>query len=325
MQIIGASLPRSGHHFLHGLLHAVLGDDLQYCESHHGDCCNRLPCTRVSKAHLFRKSHDYDMSLPKDLAGCLYLVQHREPVGRILSCIELIKREEKVRFPIEERAYAVWYLAKEALYTIRFCDKWLAAPFPNSVCASYKRLVDAPEQALSEILAAIGKPVPQSAIGPLIENERRLKASRPGEDDGEDRPEFAVRDTRTAGFAFPELIDEYGRLVRSRCPSADWGSNEPAAAEGDDSISVTCEAMDVLDRLDRPAMLDLASRGNLNEYLAEKLSAKLSSLAEYEPAIAVMEGLVRRGFEPEKSGARLEKLRKMSPSRSRKSKARKSG
>ena len=89
--LVGASLPRSGHHFLARLLRGVLGRELQYCEFYTPPgCCKQIPCTkRTGAAVIYQKQHDRQGEVPQDLADALYVVQHRHPLPQALSDREL--------------------------------------------------------------------------------------------------------------------------------------------------------------------------------------------------------------------------------------------
>src|SRR5689334_18446600 len=89
--LIGASIPRSGHHFLQKLLLHYFGDELFYCEYYsRNDCCRNVPCTYPGP-HLFtyQKSHDRQGEVRKDVGDALYIIQYREPVGEAISDREL--------------------------------------------------------------------------------------------------------------------------------------------------------------------------------------------------------------------------------------------
>lgn len=71
--LIGASIPRSGHHFLQNLLTKFFGPELHYCEFYSpGDCCQQVPCSRRGDFGIvFQKSHDRNMEVPKSIADAV--------------------------------------------------------------------------------------------------------------------------------------------------------------------------------------------------------------------------------------------------------------
>ncbi|MBV9693198.1 MAG: hypothetical protein JO261_05815, partial [Alphaproteobacteria bacterium] len=116
--LIGASIPRSGHHFLADMLTRYFGRELYYCESYTpADCCRTVPCTRRGDFRfIYQKSHDRDFRLPADVADALYLIQYRHPVAETLSDRELDLKDAVGRPSLAYRrtreGYMTWLAAK---------------------------------------------------------------------------------------------------------------------------------------------------------------------------------------------------------------------
>jgi hypothetical protein len=180
--LVGASLPRSGHHFLARLLRGVLGRELQYCEFYTPPgCCKQIPCTkRTGAAVIYQKQHDRQGEVPQDLADALYVVQHRHPLPQALSDRELDLSDAPGRRPApwrRSRAYHEQWLAAQAAYVRRFHDRWIAAGPPNAIRIAYERLATEPEAVLAELLAAAGLPPRPERIAEVVAAERGVRVS----------------------------------------------------------------------------------------------------------------------------------------------------
>lgn len=172
--IVGASIPRSGHHLLARLLDAALGPRFFYCEAYGAaGCCRALPCDFRGRCELsFQKSHDFDLALPTDLADVTYVVQHRAPVWAALSWREYFAREEHDEayadaIAADLRDYEVW-LGRAAAYIVGFYERWLAPGPPNAVAIGYDDLVAAPGRVLGDLLGRLDIAVEPSAIDAAV-------------------------------------------------------------------------------------------------------------------------------------------------------------
>src|SRR5580698_984672 len=89
--MIGASIPRSGHHFLQNLMTTYYGPELYYCEFYNpANCCKNVPCTRRGEHKvIYQKNHDTDLALSPNVDDALYIIQYRHPVPEALSDREL--------------------------------------------------------------------------------------------------------------------------------------------------------------------------------------------------------------------------------------------
>src|ERR1041385_1979169 len=93
--LLGASIPRSVHHYLQRTLSRYFKSEIFYCEWYTpSDCCKQVPCTSRRDCRVtYQKSHDWDFSLPSNIADALYLVQFRHPVPEALSDRDLAMRD----------------------------------------------------------------------------------------------------------------------------------------------------------------------------------------------------------------------------------------
>lgn len=172
--IIGASIPRSGHHLLARLLEVFLGDRLFYCEAYADmGCCRSVPCRlREQRPISFQKSHDFDLTLPRDIPDALYLIQHRPPVPVAVSAREYYADE---RYPgsfgaetlSDHSEYAVW-LGRLAAYFVGFWERWLDVPPPGSAIVEYDDLAARPHDVLAEVLDRIGVRAEADAIDQAV-------------------------------------------------------------------------------------------------------------------------------------------------------------
>lgn len=175
VSLVGSSIPRSGHHFLVRILRRAYRRELSYCGVYHvADCCRQVPCTQAGAcAVTFQKSHDWDLSLPTDLDGVTYVIQHRHPVPQALSDLELHEREKiKVgkTVTIATRAGLERWLARSAVYYKRFHDKWTGRPAENIVFVPYEALARDPAGTVAGLLARAGaKPLPEEHLARAAE------------------------------------------------------------------------------------------------------------------------------------------------------------
>src|SRR4051794_15781646 len=148
--LVGASIPRSGHHFLQSLLSRYYGDQLFYCEVYSkADCCRSVPCKRGGgHAVTYQKSHDRQGEVPANAEGVLYVIQYREPVGEALSDRELDLTDHLGRRSLNYRLsqdHYLWWLAAKASYCRDFHDKWFSPRVGNAVYLNYADLASNPE------------------------------------------------------------------------------------------------------------------------------------------------------------------------------------
>lgn len=155
-RLVGASLPRSGHHHLERLLGLALGDRFGYCEFYvPSGCCGQVPCTRAEPPVRFQKHHDFDGTLARDLPGVHYVVQHREPVGAAVSDRELYVRRHNPALVDDAGDHEHW-LALQALQHVAFVAKWVLRPPAASTVIDYADLVADPAGVVLRLLADAG-------------------------------------------------------------------------------------------------------------------------------------------------------------------------
>jgi len=183
--LIGASIPRSGHHFLADMVTGYFGTDLFYCEYYTlPNCCRNAPCTRRGQHRfIYQKSHDRDFSLPSDVADALYLIQYRHPVPEALSDRELELQDTigrpNLNFRSTHAGYVTW-LAAKALYYRKFHDKWIARKMPNAIYLDYPGLVSDPNGVMREIVRRAGAPLDETRLDQIVEKVRGPRAATGG-------------------------------------------------------------------------------------------------------------------------------------------------
>lgn len=164
-RLVGASIPRSGHHFLVRLLRAALGDAFRFCEFYTPPaCCAQIPCARVTAARLsLQKSHDFDLRVADALAGVRYLVQYRNAVDAALSDRELFGEVHGELRAADREQYTVW-MGTHLAYLVGFHEKWLARPRPAALLLAYEDLTAAPLAALRAVCALAEEPATDAVL-----------------------------------------------------------------------------------------------------------------------------------------------------------------
>lgn len=180
--LIGASIPRSGHHFLQNLLTRYFGSQMYYCEFYSPrDCCKSVPCTRRGDfSVIYQKSHDREMEVPRAIPGATYVIQYRHPLPEALSDRELDVQDGIGRISLAYRLgrehYASW-LASKAIYYRRFHDKWLAEPLPNAIYLDYAELSARPADAVARIAEAATGRADRARVDAVVEEARSIRVS----------------------------------------------------------------------------------------------------------------------------------------------------
>jgi len=177
-QLIGASIPRSGHHYLVRVLRATLGSRAYYCERYTvGTCCTAIPCTRASGHDLaFLKSHDLDDELDPTRTDVRFVVQYRNAVEAILSDRELYVARMHPETVWDAGEYAYW-LGKRAAYLIRFARKWLRNPRAHHYLLDYGELTRAPAASLRRLLAFCGVAFDETSLRAAIGKQSKIRDS----------------------------------------------------------------------------------------------------------------------------------------------------
>lgn len=215
--IIGASIPRSGHHYIVRLLEAVLGDRFFYCWAYGVmGCCRAVPCAFWGRRQVsFQKSHDLDLTLPTDVEGATYLIQHRTPVPSALSGREFYARseyEETYGHPIagDRGEYAVW-LGRLAAYYVGFTERWLLEPPARSLVVDYDDLSARPGEVVRRVLDGIGVDVADAVIDDAV-----AQIVGRGGPFGEQR--YVARSLESRPYFDRELLAVYESLIVDRLP-----------------------------------------------------------------------------------------------------------
>jgi hypothetical protein len=180
--LVGASIPRSGHHFLQQILVAYFGPGIHYCEFYGGrDCCRTVPCTRRGRfGVIYQKNHDHELELSTGIPGVAYVIQYRHPVPEALSDRELDLRDAatspQVNYRLTREHYA-WWLARKAVYYRRFHDKWIAGTIPGAIRIDYDRLTGETEAVLAGIIRVAAGSVDAARVARAIEECRPVRAT----------------------------------------------------------------------------------------------------------------------------------------------------
>ena len=218
--LIGASIPRSGHHFLADMLSAYFGRDLFYCEFYNfPNCCKQVPCTRRGRFNvIYQKSHDRDFTLPGNVERALYIIQYRHPVPEALSDRELELMDKLGRLNLAYRrtraGYMNW-LAAKAVYYRKFHDKWIARKQPNALYLDYAQLAVSPLETVREIVrravGSVDEPRLAAAVG-------EKAGARPGGEKASSGAAFKPRVISDSPNFDAELLGAFEDWVLERCP-----------------------------------------------------------------------------------------------------------
>jgi tetratricopeptide (TPR) repeat protein len=234
--LVGASIPRSGHHFLQRMLSLYFGDELFYCEvySQQRTCCKQVPCARRGAHSItYQKSHDRDFALPRDVADALYVIQYRHPVPEALSDRELDLRDALGRRSLSYRQsgdYYMWWLAAKAIYYRKFHDKWFANRVENAVYLDYAALVDDPAAAAAPIIRwAAGEVDPVR----LARSIQQVSDSRTTGPSGAPGIGFTPRVVEASPHYNSGLLASFEAYVLRRCPKFGFEPQFPGAVEDD--------------------------------------------------------------------------------------------
>jgi tetratricopeptide (TPR) repeat protein len=229
--LIGASIPRSGHHFLQNLLTSYYGLDLHYCEFYTPPgCCKSIPCTmRGNYRVIFQKSHDRDLKVPTDVGDAMYLLQYRHPVPEALSDRELELRDGLGRRNLPYRRtrenYAYW-LANKAIYYRKFHDKWMVRRTRNALYMDYPDLSANPESMLRQIISWASTSVDEQRLSQVVEQAGRTRVSVPHSTQtksGEEAKVFKPRVIQDSPHFDAELLGAFEAWVLERTPGFGYG------------------------------------------------------------------------------------------------------
>jgi len=220
-QVLGKSIPRSGHHFLVRTLRVAFGPRLAYCEPYRHACCGAFPCAKAVDAELaLKKSHDFH--LDDDPAhDCPYLIQYRDPVLSTLSHAEN-KSKHDAAFAADRDALEA-FLAQKAAYFVGFMEKWRRPECRNYVLLDYDELVADTPVAIERVLGALGQPVPRTDIEAALAQLAPQRAS------------YTPRSLVASRFYDPALFGTFESIVLERLPSFEGKRKAPKAADASSS------------------------------------------------------------------------------------------
>jgi hypothetical protein len=177
--LIGASIPRSGHHFLARVLRRYYGSQLHYCEFYHPEnCCRAVPCSRrIGQRITYQKNHDHDFSLATDVPGAIYVIQHRRPVPEALSDRELYvrNREERGLPAAESIEQHIRWLANKIAYYKGFHDKWIVAPPARAIRIDYDDLSRDPLAEIGRFVAMVDAPPDEERLAWAVNKIRHRR------------------------------------------------------------------------------------------------------------------------------------------------------
>jgi tetratricopeptide (TPR) repeat protein len=215
--LIGASIPRSGHHFLQHLLTQYYNREMYYCEFYHpADCCKSIPCTkRGDFSIIYQKNHDRQFAVPQDVEDALYVVQYRHPVPEALSDRELDLKDaigrRSISYRLTKEYYLSW-LAQKAIYYRKFHDKWISNKVPNAVYLDYDTLSNDPGAALAAIVKWASGTVDEARLAGVIRDNQSTRVSAGPE------TAFRPRVIEESPHFHPEMLGAFEAYILARCP-----------------------------------------------------------------------------------------------------------
>lgn len=230
--LIGASIPRSGHHFLQNISTKFYGPQMHYCEFYSPKhCCKQISCgKRGGFSVIYQKSHDRNMEVPKSIAGAVYILQYRHPTPEALSDHELDVMDgigrASINYRLGREHYMQW-LASKAVYYRRYHDNWLVDRVPDGVYLDYAYLTASPVDAVEQIVRAAAGTADRARIEAVVEEAKSVRVSTASKSTGsfkprviQDSPHFdadllgAFEDYvigRTPHFGYQRMLD--GRIA----------------------------------------------------------------------------------------------------------------
>jgi tetratricopeptide (TPR) repeat protein len=239
--LIGASIPRSGHHYLQRMLSLYFADQIFYCEVYsQQNCCKQVPCTRRGGFRVtYQKSHDRDFALNPDVADALYLVQYRHPVPEALSDRELDLRDGLGRRNLgyrKTREYYGWWLASKAHYYRRFHDKWFARRVPNAAYLDYALLAQDPMNSIAPIIQWVSGDIDVGRLSKAVAQGSATRAPLRQLDASETPPAataFTPRVVESSPHFDRDLLAPFEAYVLAHCPKFGFTSELGGNSYGD--------------------------------------------------------------------------------------------
>ena len=219
--LIGASIPRSGHHFLQTMLSAYFGPEMYYCEWYTPpNCCRQIPCTRRGRQTInFQKSHDRDHDVPSDVPDAQYIIQYRHPVPEALSDRELDLNDAFGRRSIvhrRSREYFMQWLSEKAIYYRKFHDRWMAKRLPNALYLDYEELSNDPAGVMRKIIKIAYGSVDEPRLVQHVEQITGTRVSAPFMN--LEATAFKPRVVQDSKYFDEDLLGAMEDYILTRCP-----------------------------------------------------------------------------------------------------------
>lgn len=296
--LIGASIPRSGHHYLQRMLTLYYGSELFYCEVYsQRTCCKQVPCTRRGgHAITYQKSHDRDFSLTRDVEGALYIVQYRHPVPEAISDRELDLRDGLGRRSLNyrlSRDYYAWWLAAKAIYYRKFHDKWFVNRVENGVYLDYDALAKGPEALVTPMIRWASGSVDEARLAEAIE---QASSSRAATRAGASTKSFVPRVAEESPHFDRALLAPFEAYVLRHCPA--FGFEAELAGDADDpsllSLILIQDPEEPLPEGEEDRLDAAARRVPDHPEIALRLAKREFDRDDAEQAIAILAQLLER-------------------------------
>lgn len=297
--LIGASIPRSGHHFMQSLLSHYFGQDLYYCEVYtRADCCHQVPCVKgAGHAVVYQKSHDRRGEIPNNAKEAIYVIQYREPVGEALSDRELDLSDRLGRRSLNYRLstdHYSWWLAGKAAYYRDFHDKWFAPRVENGVYLDYAFLSGDPQAALTSVAQKTAGVVDEFRVGRAVEGVGSVRAGSVHRKT--DPAPYVPRKIEESPHFDRELLAAFEAYVLQRCPNFGFSPRlgHPNAAHSFYGLVLLHDEREPLPRGETDRLDAAAKLAPDHPEIALRLAKRDLSLGAPELAIPRLEALLTR-------------------------------
>ena len=214
----GASMPRTGHHFLQRILKSYFDETMGYCSYYSTidldtfqDCCRNLPCTKYRDSGLkvfFQKSHDFNLTDPIDAAD-FNIVQIREPIARVFSNFELHVRGNPQNNSLSGfRQFA----QREYYYYVAFWAKWITSKPTKTAVVCYEDLKDESFNAVAGVLQAMEWDVDADKLNAAIAAQQSTRGGK---------ARYVPKDVRRNPFYEKNWAEEYVANLQRACSGYD--------------------------------------------------------------------------------------------------------
>lgn len=267
IHVLGASMPRSGHHLFVRMLEHTLNGKFSYCEFYGEGCCKSIPCSSDKKsagghAEIFmQKSHDWQFNDPISVPDTFRVIQYRSPVPRTLSNYELHVRNTNQDTLQTFRSF----LVTEALYYERFYKKWLVNRPSEFMLLSYEELTSDPIKAARDFFKYVGMPVDLDTVVQGVEKAVRVSG---GNKNVVQQNIYAHR------YANQPVLANFESIVLRNCPGY-YPTRYFSAGDSSKSLIGLLhgakKALDAGDRVTAISLAEEAQRHDPEEPLAKRV------------------------------------------------------